>query len=108
MSRSSQARIDQSRRARRAAERRAAQVTRTTSKGRSPVLLISAIVGGLGIVVLGVLILASHSGPAVADTSGLATPAAATPLTLADGRALGKADAPVTLDVATTAWSTSD
>lgn len=99
MSRSSQARIDQSRRARRAADRRATPPPRASSKGRSPVLLISAIVGGFGIVLLGALMLASQRGSAAADTIGLTTPVAATPVTLADGRALGKADAPVTLEV---------
>jgi protein-disulfide isomerase len=61
--------------------------------------LITAIVGGIGIVVLGALILASPGRPSAADTGSVMTPAAATPLTLADGRALGKADAPVTLEV---------
>ena len=79
MSKSSQARIDQSRRARRAAERRAAPVTGASSKGRSPVLLITAIVGGIGVVLLGALILASQSGSAVADTSNLVTPAVPDP-----------------------------
>jgi len=96
----SQTRADQSRRARRAAERRTSAPDARTSGGRrSPVLLISLIVGGIGIVVLGALILATQTRPAVADTSGLVTPASPTPVTLAQGRTLGKADAPVTLEV---------
>ena len=99
MSKSSTARIEQSRRARRAAERRAAPPLRVSSKRRSPVLLITAIVGGIGILVLGALLLATQGQSAAGDTAGLVTPASPTPLTLADGRALGKADAPVTLEV---------
>lgn len=100
MSNPSKASASQSRRARRAAERRAsAPVAKAAPKRRSPVLLITAIVGGIGIVVLGALILASGSKPVVADTTGLVTPAAQTPVTLADGRAIGKANAPVTLEV---------
>ncbi len=56
---------------------------------------------GLGIVVIGGSIVL-RGGPAVkADTTGLIAPASPTPLQLADGRSLGKADAPVTLDL----WS---
>lgn len=100
MSNPSKASTDQSRRARRAAERRgSAPVVKAAPKRRSPVLLITAIVGGIGIVVLGALILASQSKPAVIDTTGLVTPAAVTPVTLADGRAIGKANAPVTLEL---------
>jgi protein-disulfide isomerase len=99
VSKPSTASTSQSRRARRAAERRTnAPVASASPKRRSPILLITAIVGGIGIVVLGALIL-SQSKPAVADTTGLVTPTSQTPLALADGRALGKADAPVTLEV---------
>jgi protein-disulfide isomerase len=100
VSNTSKASSAQSRRDRRAAERRtSAPAARPAPKRRSPVLLITAIVGGIGIVVLGALILASQNKPAVADTSGLITPASRTPVTLADGAAIGKADAPVTLEV---------
>jgi protein-disulfide isomerase len=92
-----------SRRARRAAERRAAPPARRQGQprtARSPILLITAIVGGLGVVLLGALVLL-QSGPAKADTSSLLSPSAPTPVALADGRSIGKADARVTLDV----WS---
>jgi protein-disulfide isomerase len=88
------------RRARRAAERRTGPAGggpphRT---GPSPILLITAIVGGLGIVLVGALILLG-GGQTKADTAGLTTPTTPTPLALSDGRSLGKADAPVTLEV---------
>ena len=92
------------RRARRAAERRAAPPAKGGSKARSgpsPILLITAIVGGIGIVLLGALILLQGSSSAKVDTTGLIAPASPTPVALADGRSLGKADAPVTLEV----WS---
>jgi len=68
------------------------------ARRRSPILLITAIVGGIGVIVLGALIVLQGSGTAT-DATGLVTPAAKTPVTLADGRAIGKADAPVTLEV---------
>jgi protein-disulfide isomerase len=94
------------RRARRTAERRAAAtstgraVTRKTL-GRSPILLITAIVGGLGIVALGALILLQGGSAPKVDASGLTAPASPTPTALADGRSLGKPDASVTLGL----WS---
>lgn len=90
------------RRARRAAGRQAATAPRRTpsGSGRSPVLLITALVGGLGVLALGALILL-QGGQAKIDTSGLIAPILPTPVALADGRAIGKADAPVTLEV----WS---
>ena len=91
----------QTRRTRRAAEREAANATRRPSSsrpGRSPLLVITAIVGGLGVVVLGGLILLQGSG-ATDATSKLISPLAPTPIALADERAVGKADAPVTLEV---------
>src|SRR6186997_419242 len=91
----------QTRRARRAAEREAANSTRRPASraGRSPLLLITAIVGGVGFVVLAGLILL-RGGSSVADaTSALVSPLVPTPLTLADGRSVGKTDAPVTLEV---------
>jgi protein-disulfide isomerase len=92
-----------SRRARRAAERRAEPPARRTGQprtGRSPILLITVIVGGLGVVLLGALVLL-QGGPTKVDTSTLLSPATQTPVALADGRSIGVADAPVTLDV----WS---
>ena len=92
------------RRARRAAERHAAAPARgsgSSDAGRSPVLLITALVGGLAVVLLGALVLLQGSGPAKVDASGLIAPTSTAPAELADGRSLGKADAPVTLEV----WS---
>ena len=93
----------QTRRARRAAERETAASAprrRTPSgSGRSPLLLITALVGGVGLVVLAALILLQGGSKATDSTGGLATPRALTPVALADGRAVGKADAPVTLEV---------
>jgi len=92
------------RRARRAAERRAAPPARGGKQARtgpSPILLITAIVGGLGVVLLGALILLQGNSSAKVDTTGLIAPKSPTPVELADGRSIGKADAPVTLDV----WS---
>jgi protein-disulfide isomerase len=93
----------QTRRARRAAEREAANATRrrpASRAGRSPLLLITAIVGGVGVVVLaGLILLQGGAGGATDATSELISPQAPTPVTLADGRAVGKADAPVTLEV---------
>jgi len=95
----SKASTSESRRARRVAERRAAApAAGLPAKRRSPILLITAIIGGIGIVVLGALILVQGK-PAAVDTTGLVTPATSTPVALADGRSIGKADAPVTLEV---------
>jgi protein-disulfide isomerase len=95
------------RRARRTAERRAAAGrpsgspgTRKAS-GRSPILLITAIVGGLGVVALGAVILLQGGSAPKVDAAGLVAPASPTPTALADGRSLGKPDAPVTLEL----WS---
>ena len=89
------------RRARRAAERRTVAPRRVPSRGgRSPVLLITALIGGLGVLALGALILLQGGGTKV-DTTGLVAPILPTPTALADGRAIGKADAPVTIEV----WS---
>lgn len=93
-----------SRRTRRAAERRAAPPTgggKQSRTGPSPILLITAIVGGLGVVLLGALVMLQGNSSAKVDAAGLIAPTSATPIALADGRSLGKADAPVTLDI----WS---
>jgi protein-disulfide isomerase len=63
--------------------------------------MITTLVGIVAVVMIGTLVLLQGSGPGDADASGLEHPAAVTPLELADGRSLGRADAPVTLDV----WS---
>ena len=101
MSKSPNATVGQTRRARRAAERKAATSSRAATAPttrRSPILLITALVGGIGVIVLGALILLSGQKTAV-DTVGLVTPASPTPVSLADGRAIGVAGAPVTLEI---------
>jgi protein-disulfide isomerase len=60
--------------------------------------LITALVGGLGVVLVGALILLG-GGRAKTDSTALTTPTSPTPVALADGRSVGKADAPVTLEV---------
>ena len=92
-----------SRRARRAAERHAAPPARggPPRTRRSPILLITAVVGGLGVVLLGALVLMQGASSPKDDAAGLIAPTSPTPVALADGRSLGKADAPVTLHV----WS---
>ena len=92
----------QTRRARRAAERETPNSTRrrrTSRPRRSPLLLITGIVGGFGVLVLAGLILLQGGSSAADATAGLVGPLAPTPVSLADGRAVGKADAPVTLEV---------
>ena len=87
------------RRARRAAQRRSAPAAgrgSAPSSGRSPILWMTVVIGGLGVVALAAFVLL-QGGPATADTANLLTPGVPTPLALADGRAIGKADAPVTL-----------
>jgi protein-disulfide isomerase len=89
-----------SRRDRRAAKRRngPARPGTVPRTGRSPFLLITAIVGGLGIVLVGALILLG-SGTTKPDAGSLVTPTSPTPIAMADGRSLGQADAPVTLEL---------
>lgn len=95
------------RRARRAAERARAtpavrRPTGSTKRRGSPILWITALVAVVAVVLIGALVLLQGGGRSAAvDTAGLVTPTAPTPLALADGRSLGKADAPVTLEV----WS---
>ena len=105
MSKSSNTSTHQSKRARRAADRRAAAARTRRAEcalqsSRSPILLITAIVGGIGVVVLGALIL-FQGGQQGSTTTGLVTPTSPTQVALADDRTIGEADAPVTLEV----WS---
>jgi protein-disulfide isomerase len=92
----------QTRRARRSAAREAARTPsrRPASRlGQSPLLLITGVVGGIGVIVLaGLILLQGGSDPADATTA-LVSPLAPTPVALAEGRAVGKADSPVTLEL---------
>ena len=94
------------RRARRAAERaRATPAVRrppgSTKRGGSPIVWITALVAIVAVVLIGAVVLLQGGRSSAVDTAGLIAPIAPTPLALADGRSLGKADAPVTLEV----WS---
>ena len=94
----------QTRRARRAAEREAANSVRRhagSRAGRSPLLLITGIVGGVGVIVLAALVLLQGGSGATgaATTAELISPLALTPVALADQRSVGRAEAPVTLEV---------
>ena len=60
----------------------------------------TVVIGGLGIVALAAAVLL-QGGAAKADTTNLHSPSAPTPVGLADGRTIGKAGAPVTMEV----WS---
>ena len=64
-------------------------------------LWITAIVGVVGVVLIGGLVLLQGTAPAAVDSANLITPKSTVPIALADGRTLGKADAPVTLEI----WS---
>ena len=94
------------RRERRAQERaRAAPARRraaaSSSRGPSPILWITALVVVAGLVVVGSLFLLQRGSTGTVDASGLIEPGTKTPLALADGRSIGKAAAPVTLEL----WS---
>ena len=64
-------------------------------------ILATAGFGLIGIVIIVVLLVIQGTAPKAIDTSNLKDSVVAVPAELADGRSLGKADAPVTLDV----WS---
>ena len=84
------------RRARREAERRAARAAPTQSSGgRSPVVWITIAALVAGVVFIGVLLFWNQPSDALA----LTPPSDPTPTELADGRAVGRADAPATLEV---------
>ena len=87
-------------RAERARSRAPARVTGRAPIWRSPLALVS----GLALVAaaLAIVVLGQNGGrPATGDSPALISPASSYPTGLADGEALGKADAPVTLEV----WS---
>ena len=61
-------------------------------------MLITAFVGGFGVLAVVALMLLG-GGQTKADSTALTTPTSPTPVALADARTLGKPDAPVTLEV---------
>jgi protein-disulfide isomerase len=93
------------RRERRAAERADATTTNrehasSSRRGGSPILIITLLVGAIGVVLLAGLLLLQGGGT-VDGTGGaaLTTPSSLTPTELAADRTLGKATAPVTLEL---------
>jgi protein-disulfide isomerase len=87
---------------------RATRVSGTTRRpvdsGRrrlSPLVLVTAGFGLVGVVIIAVLLIAQGTAPKSTDITGLQSPIGQVPAGLADGRTLGKPDAPVTLEV----WS---
>ena len=62
---------------------------------------VTAVVGIAAVVVLAAAVLLQGAGAPKVDATGLVSPTAPTPTALADGRSLGKPDAPVTLEI----WS---
>jgi len=75
--------------------------TALPSRGRSPILPITLLVGVAGLVVIAALIVLNGGAPTQLAASTLVHPASVTPTELAIGRSLGKPDAPVALE----AWS---
>lgn len=70
-------------------------------RGASPLIWVTAGFGLIGIVIIGVLLVMQGTAPKSIDTSNIKASVVQVPVDLADGRTLGKPDAPVTLDV----WS---
>jgi protein-disulfide isomerase len=64
-------------------------------------ILITATVGLVGVVMIGALLMLQGTAPKSVDVGSLTAPLSEVSSDLADGRTLGKADAPVTLEV----WS---
>lgn len=98
--------VPEPRRARRAAERASATSTSrrpgaSTGRQRSPIVVISVIVGIIAVALIAGLVVLQGGVPTKDIAAGLTSPTSPTPVDLADGRSLGKVDAPVTLDV----WS---
>ena len=70
-------------------------------RGVSPLIWVTAGFGLIGIVIIGVLLVTQGTAPKSIDTSDIKASVVQVPVDLVDGRTLGKADAPVTLEV----WS---
>jgi protein-disulfide isomerase len=97
----------QTRRERREAERAEATTVRrghdaSTGRRGSPILLITLLVGAFAVVIVaGAVLIGGHPGAPGAATTALNAPASPTPIELAADRTLGRATAPVTLEL----WS---
>ena len=96
---------NQTRRERRASERAKSNALSrerrsATRRGGSPILLITLLVGAVGIVVVaGALLLGGRPAGPAAGTTALNPPASPTPIGLANDRTIGQAAAPVTLEL---------
>lgn len=73
----------------------------TSSRRNSPLIWVTAGFGLAGIALIAFLLISQGAAPKTVDISSLKPPVVQVPTGLAEGRTLGKADAPVTLDV----WS---
>lgn len=71
------------------------------SRRNLSLIWVTAAFGVIGIAIIAALLISQGTAPKSIDTSNLKAPVVQVPAGLADGRVLGKADAPVTLDV----WS---
>jgi protein-disulfide isomerase len=67
----------------------------------SPLVWTTVAVGLIGVVVVAVLLVVQGAAPKTVDVASLKAPLSQVPAELASGRELGKADAPVTLEI----WS---
>lgn len=86
----------------RSSGRRRARPVEPPRRGRvSPIVVVTAVAGVAAVLLIGVAFLIQAPPARSVDASGLVAPGVATPVALADGRALGRVDAPVTLEV----WS---
>ncbi len=64
----------------------------------SPLIWVTVAVGLVGVVMIAALLVLQGTAPRSTDVSSLHAPTALAPIDLADGRSLGQANAPVTLD----------
>lgn len=73
----------------------------TERRRASPLVWTTVAVGVIGVLVVAVLLVVQGAAPRTVDVGSLRPPLSVAPAELADGRTLGDADAPVTLEV----WS---
>lgn len=86
----------------RASSRRRSRSVEPRRRARlSPLVAVTSIAGIAAVLLIGAASLLQTPATRSVDLSGLVAPDAATPVALADGRSVGRADAAVTLDV----WS---
>lgn len=73
----------------------------TERRRTSPLIWTTVAVGVIGVLVVALLLVVQGAAPRTVDVGSLQPPLSVAPAALADGRSLGEADAPVTLEV----WS---